>query len=270
VGPLFLEAAFLYWLAEPKSSPEGNRGGPVKETLQFLVELQELEDSLRSLTQMRKRRESLEIENAETLEFFETMLTEREAALSEVSTFCKEKNSEIEEAEGNARRARSRLSQIKSQRELTALNKELDTARRTNLARSEELAKLTEQLEASQTDYEKKKAEHAALVEAMADTQKALTESIDAAEVAANDQRTRQVEIKKQVDRTLVSRFERILRGRDGSAVVLMNNETCSACRMNVSPQVYIRLQRMETIENCDHCKRLLVFRAVLEESTSA
>ena len=33
---------------------------------------------------------------------------------------------------------------------------------------------------------------------------------------------------------------------------------------MTVSPQVYIRLQRMETVENCDSCKRLLVFRRVI------
>ena len=242
----------------------------MKESLQLLVELQNLEDSLRTLNDMKKRHSQLEVENAETLEFFETMLAEREVALTEVKAFCKEKTSEIEDAENNTRRARARLSLIKSQRELTALNKELDTARRTNLSRSEELMKLTEQLDVATTDYEKKQAEHAALIEAMAETMRSLTEAIEAAEIAGHDQRSRQQEIKSQMDRLLISRFDRIIRGRDGLAVVLMADETCSACRMTVSPQVYIRLQRMETVEYCDSCKRLLVFDKVIQANAQA
>ena len=49
------------------------------------------------------------------------------------------KEAEIKESEDNARRARGRMSSIRSQRELNALNKELDSARRMNLQRSEEL-----------------------------------------------------------------------------------------------------------------------------------
>ena len=236
----------------------------MKDTLRQLVELQGLEDSLRGLTELKQKQVLLETENAETLEFFETMLTERETAINEVRAFCKEKTTEIEDAESNARRARARLGQIKSQRELTALNKELESARRTNLAKSEELKKLNDQLETATADYEQKKTEHAALVQAMDETKASLTESIEQGEVAAHDHRARQTQIKGTLDRGLLSRFERILKGRDGQAVVVMNDDTCTACRMTVSPQVYIRLQRMETLESCDSCKRLLVFHRVI------
>ena len=236
----------------------------MKETLRQLVELQNLENTLRGLTEMKEKQVRLDAENAETLQFFETMLSERETAINEVQAFCKAKAAEIEEAESNARRARSRLGQIKSQRELTALNKELESARRTNLAKSEELKKLNDQLEAATTDYEQKKNEHATLVEAMNDTKASLLAAIEQGEVDAHDHRARQAQIKESLDRPLLSRFERILRGRGGQAVVVMDSNTCTACRMTVSPQVYIRLQRMETVENCDSCKRLLVFRRVI------
>lgn len=243
----------------------------MKETLRQLVELQSLEDTMRGLTEMKEKQVLLDAENAETLQFFETMLTEREAAISEVRTFCKEKTAEIEEAESNARRARSRLSQIKSQRELTALNKELESARRTNLARSEELQKLTAQLENATTDYEQKKTEHEALIQAMEETNRSLLEAIEQGEMAAHDNRARQTHIKAGIDRTILSRFERTLRGRGGQAVVVMSTDTCTACRMTVSPQVYIRLQRMETVEFCDSCKRLLVLdRALSDEDVDA
>ena len=232
----------------------------MKETLQLLVELQELEDALRSLTNMKARLDSLRVENTESKSVFERMLTEREEQLKEVEAFCKEKSREIEEAEGNARRARTRLSGIQSQRELTALNKELDTARRMNQAKSEELKKLKAQLETSETDYNRKKEEFGTLIEVMETTETDMTATIDELESNATDQRARQAEIRGQLDRGTVAHFDRIMRGRDGHAVVGMTSQICTACRVSVSPQVYIRLQIGETLETCSSCQRILIW----------
>ena len=102
----------------------------MKETLRALVELQDLEDSLRDLRLLKEQLLKLTQENELTRQMFTQMLAEREGQLDEVRAFCKEKETGIKEAEDNARRARGRLNSIQSQRELTALNKELDTARR--------------------------------------------------------------------------------------------------------------------------------------------
>ena len=48
----------------------------MKETLQQLVELQGLENSLRGLTEMKEKQVRLDAENAETLQFFDTMLSD--------------------------------------------------------------------------------------------------------------------------------------------------------------------------------------------------
>ena len=140
----------------------------MKETLRALVELQELEDSLRDLRTLTKQLVSLREDNEASRQMFTAMLAERSAQLDEIRTFCKEKEAEIKSAEDVARRARGRMSSIQSQRELTALNKELDTARRLNAQKSEELLKLMEQLEVATTDFEKKTNEFNELNEQMA------------------------------------------------------------------------------------------------------
>ena len=201
-------------------------------------------------------------ENAETRVVFEEMLAKREEQLAEVKVFCREKETEIKDSESNARRARSRLNMITSQRELNALNKELDTARRMNQQRTAELKDLNEQLDAANQDFTKKQAEFASLVTHMSEAEAALTQDIANREADASDNRERQAEIRATLDPSIRSRFDRILRGRDGWAVaeVTAKNEQCMACRLSVPPMTFIRLQRCETLETCQHCKRMLVY----------
>ena len=200
----------------------------MRETLEFLVELQDLEDALRELRIGKSTYEKLALENAETKVFFEQLLGGLEGQIEESNAFCKEKRGEIEESESNARRSRQRMASIQSQRELNALNKELDIARRQNQTRNEELKKLTDQLEATQADYDEKKQNYEALCVQMSEVEGELKLRIETMETEASTQRTRQVELRAVVDKPMLSRFDRILSGRDGVAVADVVNEICS------------------------------------------
>ncbi|MEE2757016.1 MAG: hypothetical protein VYA30_10155 [Myxococcota bacterium] len=233
----------------------------MKETLGALVELQDLEDSLRDLRTLNKQLVTLRNDNAASRQMFQMMLSERNAQLDEIRTFCKEKEAEIKGAEDVARRARGRLSSIQSQRELTALNKELDTARRMNAPKSEELLKLMEQLEAATADFEKKTNEFNTLDEQMTAAEQEIEAKIQDGEAAAGAQTERRDELRAMIDRPTLSRFDRVLAGRDGIAVANVIGDTCTACQIAVSPQVKIRLMRMATLEECNHCRRYIVWR---------
>lgn len=242
----------------------------MKETLAHLVELQAIEDELRDLRQTKNRLEAATKENAEAREVFEVMLAERAEQIDEVRAFCGEKEAAIKEAEENTRRARTRLSTITSQRELTALNKELDAARRQNSQQSEELLKLMEQLEAAQADFDKKTAEFEALKQQMADVEGGLNQRIAERESGITAQRERQQELRKAMDPTLFSRFNRTVKARKGIAVVPVGVDgTCTGCRMQTPPQQWIRIQSMESIEYCQHCRRILVDMAGFDEQNA-
>ena len=93
-------------------------------------------------------------------------------------------------------------------------------------------------------------------------------------EADSGENQARQKEIRAALDPALRSRFDRISRGRDGWAVseVKAGNEQCVACRVSVPPMTFIRLQRCETIEICQNCKRILVYKPALfpDESVGA
>ncbi len=230
----------------------------------MLIELQELDDKLRDLRESKKGVDALKIQNAKELEVLDGMLGQQNERIEETRAFCAEKASEIEEKRDDMRRSRGRLSGITSQRELTAVNKELDSARRSIQTSTEEMGKLETELTQAETDFGEKKKQRKKIEKAMKASVKAQNASIAELESHAGEFNARRAQIREQLDRPLVGRYDRISRGRDGEAVADVAGGTCNGCNMQVPPQVFIRIQRMATMEACQHCSRILVYTAAV------
>lgn len=237
----------------------------MRETLAMLVELQKLEDALRDLRINKQRLATLQTENAETKEVFLQMLAQQRMQIEETQAFCTEKETDIKGAEENARRARTRMSGVTSQRELTALNKELEIARRTNQQRTEEVVKLLDQLEAARAAYAQKEQEWNSLAGQMKSLEASLVSDIETRETQASEHRGRQSAIRDKMDKPTLSRFDRISRGRNGYALAYVVNDACMGCQVSVPAQQLVRLMRMESLESCQNCKRLIVHQASVE-----
>lgn len=234
----------------------------MKQILEFLVDLQGIDDALRDLREARTRLANVEKENRESIVIFDKMLAGVADRIGETRTFCREKEDEIRDADTNLSRSRQRMNAVQSQKELTALNKELDSARKASQARTEELGKLTEQLKSVETDHERRTGEREKLAREMTIIEQHLREEIASKEAGVNDLQTRRGVIQAKLPRDLFSKYERISKGRNGLAVVAISEATCAACNMSVPPQTFIRLMRMETLEACANCSRLLVYKA--------
>lgn len=233
----------------------------MKQILEFLVDLQGIDDALRDLREARTRLATITKENREGLAVFDKLLAEKGDRISEVRAFVREKEDEIRDAEHNLSRSRQRMSAIQSQKELTALNKELDAARKATQSRTEELAKLQAQLEQTEADHARRQAERDTLSQEMASVEQHLRDEIARKEAGVNDLTRRREEIQAGLPRDLFSKYERISKGRNGQAVVAISEATCGACNMAVPPQTFIRLMRQETLEACANCSRLLVYK---------
>lgn len=233
----------------------------MKQTLENLVELQGIDDALRDLREARTRLGSITKENAASLAVFDKMLSIVGDRIAETQTFCREKEDEIREAESNLSRSRQRMNTIQSQKELTALNKELDSARKASQSRAEELGKLQEQLRGVEVDHARRTEERNKLVADMRAIEQHLTDEIAKKEASLDELQARRKRLIGTLPRDLMSKYERISKGRNGVAVIAISTETCTGCNMAVPPQVFIRLMRSETLEACANCSRLLVYR---------
>jgi len=151
-----------------------------------------------------------------------------------------------------------RLGEIKTPREYAAMSREIDIAKKSNETQSEQAKLLS-----------------AAAIEikmALEDSGEALAEVEDAAQAAAEklDKAVAEAEAKLAalaarrataatlVDASLLAKYENIRKRRAGVAVAAVIGSTCRGCHRNIPPQLSIVLQRVNTIETCPNCHRII------------
>jgi predicted nucleic acid-binding Zn-ribbon protein len=227
----------------------------------MLLELQQIDDALRDLSVLRTQLEEMRKENTQALAALDEILSVRGAKLAEVRGLCEAKEADIKESEANIARSRQRLNTLTHQREQQAATRELETAKRTTQQRNEDLVKLLEQLEASESEHRRRQKDRESLLAEMQATESDLVQRIAEREAGVTELTGRRAALIGQLPRDLTSKYERIIKARQGVAVVPIAAPTCTACRMSVAPQTFIRLQRMETLETCTYCNRFLIYR---------
>lgn len=232
----------------------------MKDTLRKLFELQQLDDALRDTREAREALSVLREENVESLEVFAEMLEARSAHIEETRAFISEKNREIQETEEALKRSRSRMAAITSQRELTALNKELETNRRLNTQRREEMAKLKLQLAEADEDHAKKQRERDDIKNQMDALEAELADALARKDGNAEHFAEQRVALRKELPLPLVGRYDRISKARHGNAISDCSDGRCRGCNIKLYPQVFIRVQRLESLESCAHCSRILIY----------
>ncbi len=64
------------------------------------------------------------------------------------------------------------------------------------------------------------------------------------------------------VDAKLLSQYERILKSREGLALVPVMNGSCGGCHLELPPQAVNEIQMQEKVIICESCARILYWPA--------
>jgi len=180
---------------------------------------------------------------------------------SELEKFQKErrrKEKELEEEIERVKKAEARVFEIKTNKEYQAVQKELENAKKLNKQREEEILEILERLEEMEKHLQK--AEKALEVRRK-ECQRQISDLQQKAasfdqEMASQVQRRE--ERRKEISPDLLSKYCRLREKRQGVAVAQVMNGVCHACYMNLRPQLYIELQKQETLIFCPNCNRIL------------
>jgi len=175
-----------------------------------------------------------------------------------------EARASLREAEAAREKAERTISEINTQREYEALDKERNTAEKNE----QQFGKEVQMKEKALMDLDEQIKQHAALIEQQ---EKELAEKragIDA-EIAV---KKKQIEtlLKKEkslsgdLDPEVVFKFERILRNKMGLGIVAIKGNVCQGCHMILPAQFSNNVRLGEEFIFCPYCSRILYY----EEST--
>src|SRR2546423_1069658 len=245
----------------PRSEARGiwcERGHVSRDKLRALEALQKVDLEIRDLAQQAEkhpaRLKQIESERNQA----RTALDAQRGRLADNERARRQNEQLLQLEKDKVRKWESRLSELKTPREYAALARELDIAKKTNQTADEEIRPLAgqyEELKKATSDLEKALAEKEAVVQSEGKQIQDVLSGLEGQVQVLDKERTKLATL---VERSLLSRYERIRKQRGGIAVVPVVGSTCKRCQRNIPPQMANNLRTRDEVLTCPNCHRFI------------
>jgi uncharacterized protein len=237
----------------------------LKEQIPLLLELQkidarvlEVRAAIQSLPEKLKPAK-------QDLAKLEALLQQERDRVAETERWRREQEALIAADDEAVKKAKAKLQSSKSTKDFAAASREVDNKRRSKSEREEEVLKVIEALEKSRAEMEAHERDVSTLREHVTSEEARINARIQELEVEAETFAAGRAELAARIDPQVLKRYDRTMQSR-GVAVAPVVDGICQGCHMSVPPQLNNILVRMDSIEICPRCQRIL-FRADLFES---
>ena len=240
----------------------------MRDQLQNLLNLQTCDAKVRELDSAAKALPAKLDPLRRDLAKLQGMLDVERGKLSETEAWRKNQQELIDRERDALKTAQSKLQQSKNSKEFGAATREVENKRKSISDREAELKKVSEtlaqsnqQMQARDADVQKLRDELAASEAGMADQLNALTTQLAEAKAARDTARA-------LVAPNWLKTYD-TLSAKRGYAVAPVIKGTCQGCHMALPPQLNNILARMESIETCPRCGRLVYRKELLEPAAT-
>ena len=229
-----------------------------KPDIEALVKLQEAETQIVSLNdvlvKVEKEKEKL---NAKLNQFGNALEANKERLLRATEA-CRDIEREIQVVDDRIIKSNEKLRMVKTNKEYNLFLREVDdNKKRKDILETELLELLDEKEEMGKIVQESEKEFHLLKDQIEAEQKDIEKKSMNDRELL-DEYIARQNEISKTLEPSLMNRFAKISKMNNGSAVIYVEDAVCMGCFMNVPPQLYIEIQRGNSLISCPQCSRIL------------
>ncbi|MCW5806733.1 MAG: hypothetical protein KIT31_30490 [Deltaproteobacteria bacterium] len=236
----------------------------MREQLVFLLQLQQSETKVRELdtaaTQLPAKLDPLRRDLAK----LQGMLDAERAKLTEADTWRKTQQDLIDREREALRTAQSKLNASKNSKEFGAASREVENKRKSISDREAELKKINEAATAGNTQLASRDKDVGALRDQLAEGEAAMAGQLDALRTQLAEAKATRDDARSKVEPKWLKIFDSLTTKR-GYAVAPVIKGVCQGCHMALPPQLNNILARMESIETCPRCGRLVYRKELLE-----
>jgi len=231
----------------------------VREAVQLLTELQEIDDELRDIAAERgDLPEEVERLGAKIREM-DTYISERKADLEKTTQALADRGRQLEEAKEKQVKLQQQLYAVKTTREYDAITAEFNyvkdqiTSCESDITRdTQRTSEFTRQIEERSAELEKVRSEENTKAE---DLRGKLAETEE-------DERQlmhRRENVVVRLMKPLYAHYERIRNAKDGRGVARILDGACGGCFAMIPPQTQVNIRKQVDIVLCETCGRILV-----------
>ena len=226
--------------------------------LAYLIELQKLDLNIDKIN-VKKR--DLPEKIAQMDEEFRTYIAnmdESKEKFEELNKRHSEKEDKLRRGIDTLKKTKERLLEVKTNKEYQAILKEIETIESKNSQNEDEIISALEELDHVRIELKTKEKDFDAYRLQYEKEKKRIEEEISQLDIDLSDCMRISKDLRRQIRKELLKKYETIKSKRNGLAVVLVWKEVCGGCHMNIPPQLYIELQRSTDLLSCPNCNRII------------
>ncbi|MEE8360497.1 MAG: C4-type zinc ribbon domain-containing protein [Candidatus Omnitrophota bacterium] len=230
----------------------------ITEQITLIIELQEIDTQIFDL-ERRKKEGPLKIQRLdEAFKKRSGILKEGQDGLMALQVTQKSKENDLASKEEMMKKCQSQLYAIKTNKEYTAMQHEIKGHEADKSVFEEDIINILDEVDVKKKEIEGVKAilkdEEVALNQEKTKVSSE-TKEIEAKLVVLTKQRQEQA---AKADKGMLIKYERVLKGKDGLAMVPVKSNACGGCNMNVPPQVINEIMMKKGLIFCESCARIL------------
>ncbi len=236
----------------------------MREQLVFLLQLQTADARVRELeaatTQLPAKLDPLRRDLAK----LQGMLDAERGKLTETEAWRRSQQDLVDREREALKQAQGKLQQSKNTKEWSAANREVDNKRKSIGDREVELRKVSDAQTSSSSALESREKDVDALRTQLATSEAAMADEVNELATKLVDAKAMRDGARGNVEKQWLKAYDTLI-GKRGYAVASVVKGVCQGCHMALPPQLNNILARMQSIESCPRCARLIYRKELLD-----
>ena len=232
--------------------------GSMKETLNQLIELQEIDSRLYEINELRGDLPEKVLEQEKELDIYKSENDIKDARVQEIEHDSRKRNAEVEDFNVKLTKYKDQLYLVTSNKEYDALNTEIDNMKKaisdseTIILTEEEEKNVLHEIIKSNSN----KIETVSLI--LEENKSELKTALSKTQAEEKKLLKSRKGLVKEIDIRYLGPYERLMAARDGAGMVSMVKSSCGSCYTKLPPQMTIEVKDNSKIISCPSCSIFL------------
>lgn len=238
----------------------------LKEQVRILVELQKVEVAIsRSEKEIAGIDKKVQALNGELIEYQDRVGTQ-EQTLEDLKKQYRSDEDEVQMIETQAIKSKEKLGAVKTNKEYQSMLKEIDELKLKSSQLEDQMLEHLDRIELSEKDLIEKKADLADVAYEVKQKEVEIRENAEKQQIELTALEQRRNALLDTIEGKLKTVYDKVKRQGHGIAMAEIIDGVCQACRMNIPPQLYHELLRMDSVRMCPHCQRIMYPKVVMDQ----
>jgi predicted nucleic acid-binding Zn-ribbon protein len=238
----------------------------LKEQLRIMVVLQKAEVAIsgtkKELAGIDDRVNAL---NAELSEY-QDRVAHQEQKLNDLRKRYRSDEDEVQMIETQVVKSKEKLGAVKTNKEYQSMLKEIDELKIKSSNLEDKMLGYLDQIESFEKDLIETNADLADVKAEVRQKQDEIRKNADKQRIELASLEQKRNDIWESIETKLQGVYGNVKRQGQGIAMAEIIDGVCQVCRMNIPPQLFHDLLRMDSICMCPHCQRIMYPKVVMDK----